>query len=312
MPELPEVETIKLGLEKYVKGCTIRDIEILHPKPFQGKKEDIIFAKIIDVKRIGKGLILELDNNFSIAIHVKMTGQLIYRDEITAKIELSPKVGIIPNKYTHVIFKLSKQQPGFGAYSDEVKIKDPEKSSERRLLKTHKNEDAILYFNDMRRFGWIKVIPTIEVKNLPFFKGVGPEPFKDLTLTLFKKIVSSSPTKIKLLIMDQTKIGGVGNIYANDSLYDAKIDPRRPGKSLTDKELECLYESLIKVLKLGLKLGGSSERSYVNILGQEGQYQRECLVYGKKGEKCKRNDGGTIERIALGGRGTFYCSICQN
>ena len=111
--------------------------------------------------------------------------------------------------------------------------------------------------------------------------------------------------------MDQSKIGGIGNIYANDALYEAKIDPRRPSKSLDKKEIKALYDAIIKVLEKSLNVGGASELSYVNILGQTGNYQNHTLVYGKKGENCKRQDGGIIERIVLGGRGTFFCRVCQ-
>lgn len=279
MPELPEVETIRRGLEKYVVSHKILDIEIRHPKPFQGDKSLVLNTKIIAARRIGKGLILDLDNKYSLGIHVKMTGQLVYRDKKTEKLPVSEKVKSVPNKYTHVIF--------------------------------HLDHNATLYYNDMRRFGWIKIIKTEEIDAVPFFKGMGPEPFKDLTFEVFNGIVKTSPTKIKLLLMDQAKIGGIGNIYANDALYEAKIDPRRSAKSLLLEEMKNLFEAIIDVMKTSLKEGGSSENSYVNVLGQEGNYQRVCLVYGKKGEICARCKKGVIERITLGGRGTFFCGNCQ-
>lgn len=279
MPELPEVETIKKGLEKYVVGHKIEDIQILHPKPFQGDTKDAIGSKITSVKRIGKGLILNLSNGKSLAIHIKMTGQLVFRDNYTAGIPVSPKVKSVPNKYTHVIFHLDK--------------------------------GATLFYNDMRRFGWIKVLPTFEVSKLPFFNSMGPEPLKDLSFELFEKIISNKKTNIKQLIMDQSKIGGVGNIYANDALFEAKINPRRTSGSLDEMEIKHLFDSLCKVLKKGIKAGGSSERSYVDVLGQEGSYQKLSIVYGKKGKQCPRGDGGIIKRITLGGRGTFYCDRCQ-
>src|SRR3989344_6996163 len=145
MPELPEVETIRRGLDKYVVGHTIKTVEILHPSVFQGDTKDVEGAKIIGARRIGKGLILDLSNKYSIATHIKLTGQLIYRDKKTEKLPVSQtKVGTIPNKFTHLIFVLDK--------------------------------NAKLYYNDQRRFGWIKVIPTDEVLDLPYFKGIGPEP----------------------------------------------------------------------------------------------------------------------------------------
>lgn len=279
MPELPEVETIRRGLEKYLVGRTIKNVEILRPKLFEGDVNNLEGVKILKSLRIGKGLILELSNKYSLAIHIKMTGQLIFRDKKTKNEVISTKVGTIPNKHTHITF--------------------------------HLNDGGVLYYNDMRRFGWMKVIPTDEIRQLNFFKNMGPEPLKDLTLEKFKEVLSKSTTKIKPLIMDQTKIGGIGNIYANDALFDAKIDPSRSAKSLKSNEMEDLFNSILKVLKKSLEVGGASELSYVNVLGQEGGYQHHSLVYGKDKKPCPRGDG-IIKRIVLGGRGTFYCSNCQN
>ncbi len=284
MPELPEVETVRRGLEKYLVGHIIEKVEIINPGPFQGEAKNVEGKKVTTARRSGKGLIIDLDNGYSLAIHIKLTGQLIFRDEKTKNEPLSLKVGVLPGKFTHVIFHLDK--------------------------------GGILYYNDQRRFGWIRVVNTSEIMDMPFFKTMGPEPFglgtgEELTLEKFGSILSKATTKIKPLIMDQAKIGGIGNIYANDALWNAKIDPARPAKSLTDKETKELFESIIKVMELSFAEGGASELSFVNILGQEGNYQSHTLVYGKTGKKCPRNDGGVIRRIELGGRGTFFCDKCQ-
>ena len=279
MPELPEVETVRKGLQKYVVGHKILNIEILHPKIFEGDKSLVINSKITGARRVGKGLILDLGNKYSLAIHIKLTGQLVYRGKETEKIKVSlQKVGTIPGKFTHIVFDLDK--------------------------------NAKLYYNDMRRFGWIKVVKTDEVFKLPFFKDMGPEPFKDLTLEKFEQILNS-PTKIKPLIMDQKKIGGIGNIYANDALYKAGIDPRRSAKSLTPEEIKTLYDAVLSVMKLSLENGGASELSFVNILGQEGNYQNHTLIYGKTGQKCKKC-GSKIIFFKLAGRGTYVCVNCQH
>ena len=279
MPELPEVETIRLGLQKYVVGHKITDIEVRLPKIFQGDPKNVIGAKVIAARRFGKGLVIDLSNGYSLAIHVKLTGQLIYRDPKTAKIPVSKvKVGSVPNKFTHVIFKLDR--------------------------------GAVLYYNDQRRFGWIKVVPTNKVSEMPYFKGIGPEVFKDLTLKKFEKIVSGSKVVIKPLLMDQKRIGGIGNIYANDALFLSGIDPRRKAHTLTEEEMKKLYKAIHTVMERGFKYGGASELSFVNVLGQEGEYQNHSLVYGKKGKECP-NKNGTIKKIYLGGRGTFFCPACQ-
>lgn len=287
MPELPEVETLKLGLQKYLVGHKIEAVEVRIPKIFFGDKKDILGAKIIGLKRIGKGLIIELDNNFVLTVHLKMTGQLVYRDQKTQNFALSAKVGgtILPSKWTHVIFTL--------------------------------NNGAFLYYNDLRRFGWVKVVSKDELPKVPFFKDMGPEPKvgpdlagKELTFAYFKEMVNQTNQPIKLILIDQKRIGGIGNIYANDALFKAGIDPRRKGKSLADEEIKALYDAIFAVLKKSLEYGGSSDENYVNALGQEGNYQNHTLIYGKEGEKCHLCPG-IIQKIMLGGRGTYFCASCQ-
>jgi len=283
MPELPEVETIKLGLQKYLVGHKIKDVQISVPKIFQGSAKQIIGAKVPDIKRIGKGLIIELDNGYVFTVHLKMTGQLVFRDKATQELILSKKVGgeTLPSKYSHVIFSLDK--------------------------------GAKLYYNDLRRFGWIKVLKKNELKDVAFFKEMGPEPKvgedlagKELTLEYFKNTIQKGNLPVKLILMDQKRIGGIGNIYANDALFLAGIDPRRKGKSISEEEARKLFEAIHEVIKKSLNYGGSSDENFVNVLGQEGNYQNHTLVYGKKGEKCSIC-GGIIEKIQLGGRGTYFC-----
>ena len=284
MPELPEVETIKLGLQKRLVGHKIEDVEIRVPKIFEGNPKDIIGAKIVDIKRIGKGLIIELNNNCVLTVHLKMTGQLVFQDATTQNSPLSAKVGgeTLPSKYSHVIFTL--------------------------------NKGAKLYYNDLRRFGWVKVVKKSDLKDVTFFKEMGPEPFVSkassgqaiLTLDKFKSILSSSNVVVKPLLMDQKKIGGIGNIYANEALFVAGVDPRRKAGSLSKGEIKKLYEAILEVIKKSLDYGGSSDENFVNALGQEGNYQNHTLVYSKKGEKCSIC-GATIEKIQLGGRGTYFC-----
>src|SRR3989338_824304 len=172
MPELPEVETIRRGLEKYLVGHKILDVEVRVAKLFEGDSNKVIGARVKEIRRFGKGLVIDLSN-----------------------------------KSTHIIFKLDK--------------------------------NAYLYYNDRRRFGWIRVVKTEDVSKMPFFKNMGPEPFPSagsgqvkLTLELFKKIISGKKTVIKPLLMDQTRIGGIGNIYANDALFLAGISPKRRAKQI--------------------------------------------------------------------------------
>lgn len=291
MPELPEVETIRLGLQRYIVGKTIEDVKVRLPKIVSGNSKDIIGVKVIGVRRFGKGLVIDLDNGYSMAIHIKLTGQLIYEGSDLAKdIHQSVKVGgQLPNKFTHVIFKLKSQKS---------KVKDDF------------GENAHLHYNDLRQFGWIKIVKTSEVQTLPFFKKLGPEPLSNLAMKQFSNIISSSNSSIKPLLMDQEKISGVGNIYANDALFEAKIDPSRKANKLSNEEIKKLYDSILKVLKEGLKYGGATEINFVNALGEEGGYQNHFLVYGREGKPCKVC-GGEIKKIKLSGRGTYFCPKCQ-
>lgn len=285
MPELPEVETIKLGLQQYVVGKTIIGVDIRLQKMFSGDAKDIIGAKIVGIRRFGKGLVIDLDNSFSMAVHVKMTGQLIYE-----KVSGVSKVSSVSRagKHTHVVFKLKVQSAKFKV-----------------------GEEAFLYYNDIRQFGWIKVLPTKDVLELAFFKNLGLEPFKNLSVRNFSEMLQKSKTAIKLLLMDQKKIAGIGNIYANDALYIAKIYPKRSSASLNAKEVKTLFNAIENVLKKGIDAGGASEWNYVDVLGGKGKYQNFFQVYQKHGRPCKRC-GTIIEKINLGSRGTFFCPACQH
>ncbi len=294
MPELPEVETIKLGLQKYLVGKAIVDVEVRLRRIFSGDEKNIINAKIVSVDRFGKGLVINLNNGYSIAAHIKLTGQFIYRDSTASNVKLSPKVGSqIPNKFTHVIIKLKTQSSKFKTIAQNAKV-----------------GNAFLYYNDIRQFGWIKIVKSDKLKEISFFRDLGPEPFKDLNFGLFEKIVKSSNTAIKVLIMDQKKIGGIGNIYANDGLFRAKINPERKAKDLKNSEIKTLYNAILYVLKKGLENGGASELNYVNALGQEGKYQHHFLAYAQNGKPCSCCKT-IIKKITLGGRGTYFCGNCQ-
>lgn len=289
MPELPEVETIKKGLEEYVIGDVITEVEIHLPKIFSGKKSEIIGAEITRIRRLGKAIILELSNGLSLIIHVKMTGQLIYilgNNAAEKSLKNQPISDFLPNKHTHVIFHLKSQNADGNT------------------------KKAVLYFNDIRKFGWIKIVKTENLKEISFFKNLGKEPLRDLTLADFKILLKKSKAPVKQVLMDQQKIAGIGNIYANDALWEAQIHPLRMANSLTKKESAALFTSIEKVLILGIETGGASERNYVNVLGGKGSYQNYFLVYKKTGKPCKRC-GEIIERIVVGGRGTFICQKCQ-
>ncbi len=281
MPELPEVETIRRGIVEKLKGKIINDVEVKVPKLFVGDPKNIIGAKITDAKRVAKVLEIVLDNGYSIIIHLKMTGQLVYRDKDSEKTFSgghSQKIYMNepPHAFTHIIYTF--------------------------------DDGSHLYYNDFRKFGWNKVIKSDEALKLLGPDKFGPEPMTDkFTTEYLKKIFAKTAKPVKLVLMDQAKISGIGNIYANDALYDAGILPTRPAKSLNDAEIMKLKEAIEDVLQLGLKYGGSSENTYVNIEGKKGRYMEVARVYQKE----KDPKGHLVKRIAIGGRGTFFCTECQ-
>ncbi|MCX6705931.1 MAG: DNA-formamidopyrimidine glycosylase, partial [Candidatus Woesebacteria bacterium] len=257
MPELPEVETIRLQLQKFLVGRKITGIEIRKPKSFVGEVKKILETRVLDVRRFGKVTVIDLDNGNSLLIHLKLTGQLL----------ISGVVG----PYTRVVINLDKGK---------------------------------LIFNDQRIFGWIRVVDSGQVTADRLISKLGPEPFKDLTLEKFTKVVKATSRAIKIVLMDQEKISGVGNIYANDALWLAQINPKRFAKNLSSGETETLYEALLKVLKDGLKFGGASDQHYLKPDGTLGEYKKHFLVYGRKGELCERpacrKRGAKIIRIVVG------------
>ncbi len=281
MPELPEVESIRTQLEMFLEGHSILSVEKTDPKIFQGNPPDIEGSQFTSVRRFGKVLIIDLDNDFSIMIHVKLTGQLIYRGpNLPNPRELSKKVaGGVPGRHTHVIFKL--------------------------------NNGGYLYYNDYRKFGWVKVIRTADSDSTGIVGKMGPEPFSTLTLEKFRAILGKTKRPIKVTLMDQERMSGVGNIYANDALYISKINPKRQSSGLTYEEQEVLYNSILSVLEKGMKYGGASELAFVTPDGQEGTYQMHTRVYNHTGETCVQCKKGVIEKYMLGGRGTYVCPICQ-
>lgn len=278
MPELPEVETIKLQLTKLLIGHRIEKIEVNAAKIFPKGQDKLIGGKVISVRRFGKVLVVDLNNGYSFLIHLKLTGQVVYSDS---------RLPNAPNKFTHVIFSLDRRSK--------------------------------LFFNDSRKFGWIRVEKTGEVENESFVKKLGPEPFgsasghgpKLLTLGIFRQILSKTSRPVKIVLMDQEKMGGVGNIYANDALWLAKINPRTPAKQLGSKTVGELYEAILRVLRNGIKYEGASDQWYLTAEGKKGSYQEHFLAYGRQGEPCERCHKAIFKKFFLGGRGTYFCPVCQ-
>ncbi len=293
MPELPEVETIVRDLNKELKNKKIVGIKLSDHKIFNllGKEINrVIGSKIIEVKRRAKMIIIDL-GEFSLMIHLKMTGQLVYKGAIRGYSDKGRGGEIIvgghpiisenkklPNKFTRVVFKF--------------------------------NDKSALYFNDVRKFGWIKLVFGEELKKID--ENLGIEPLsRNFTLKRFTQALASKrKTTIKQALLDQKYISGIGNIYADESLFASRLKPFRRVETLRANEINNLWRVIPKILRKAIKYRGTSFNDYIDAQGQAGNFVKHLKVYGLAGEKCK-NCGAIIKKMKLGGRGTQWCDVCQ-
>jgi formamidopyrimidine-DNA glycosylase len=285
MPELPEVETIKRELAKTLKGKVISQVTILWPKTVsptsvQNFTKMVTGKKILSLDRRAKMLLVHFSGELSLIIHLKMTGQLIFMPQ-TGKI-------ITGGHPTADI-----QTPG----------------RHTRLFFTFKDRSH-LYFNDLRKFGWFKILDDKLKKYID--TEIGLEPLsKTFTIANLKKIFTKYPNRtIKQILLDQHLLAGIGNIYADESAFLSSVLPMRKTKTLTNKEIRDLHQNIINVLKFSIKKKGTSAKNYVRSNGEKGGFVPHLMVYGRKGEACKRC-GLSIIKTKHAGRGTHYCPGCQ-
>lgn len=281
MPELPEVETVRRQLSEVIVGKTIKGVEVRRSKSFVGEPDVLIGKKIEKVSRQAKVIEIYLKNSKQILlVHLKMTGQLVYLDKKRRVYGGHPTpdwIGELPSKHTRVVIDFS--------------------------------DGGKLFFNDMRVFGWLKL--TEKEKYEETKSRVAPDVIdKHFTDEYLASVLANRKKPVKLVLLDQEKIGGIGNIYANDALFLAKIKPDRKAASLEKKEITKLHKALVEVIEKGIKYGGASAANYVDLRGLGGSYQEHFLVYKKDGQPCKVC-GSQIKKMKMGGRGTFYCEKCQ-
>lgn len=307
MPELPEVETVRRGLAGLLPGRRIAEISFDWPKGFPNAEADVaqflVNATVVDVKRRAKVLLIELSTKYSLVIHLKMTGQLVFVGQ-------KPEGGrwkVEGGKGTSATD--SEVRFGAGHPNESLVGTLPDKST--RVTFTFE-DDSKLYFNDQRKFGWIRLIPTAEVPNIDFFKKVGPEPLSaDFKSNDFiGRLERRKNTNIKAAILDQTVIAGVGNIYADEGLWFAKIHPATAVKDVPATKLVQLYTGLRDVMNLSIEKGGSSDKNYVNAEGKRGSYLTFASVFRREGKPCPRCHT-IIIKTRVAGRGTHTCPKCQ-
>ncbi|HLZ71235.1 MAG TPA: bifunctional DNA-formamidopyrimidine glycosylase/DNA-(apurinic or apyrimidinic site) lyase [Dehalococcoidia bacterium] len=271
MPELPEVEIVRRGLEPAVAGRTIRDVRftpeghrLLSGAPPAAFRDALVGRRILAAHRRGKYLILPLDDGRSLIAHLRMTGRIV------------------------------------------VEPKDaPEGSFFRAAIVLDDGNE--LRWRDVRRFGtWqlLEDLSALEVK-------LGPEPLADgFTPAALAAALAGRAAPVKAVLLDQRRLAGLGNIYADEALFMAGIHPARPAASLTAHEIERLHRAVRGVLEKGLSNFGTTLRDFVNAYGQEGRNREHLLVYQRTGEPCGRC-GTPVERTVIGGRGSHFCPVCQ-
>jgi formamidopyrimidine-DNA glycosylase len=275
MPELPEVETVRRQLESELKGKRIVSVDVR----FAGRlnvsatvfQKRLAGATLKTFGRRAKLLLLGFSNGWTLVVHLKMTGKFLIRSKSEA-----------PTKHDHVVFHLADKRQ--------------------------------LFFRDVRKFGYLKLVPTKDLAKLILDKeSYGPEPLDPgFTYRKFRMCLTGSPNKkLKPLLMDQTCIAGLGNIYADEACWFALVRPTRKVGTLTETELKGLYRGALGTLKDSLKHGGTSADDFLNVYGQPGGNEPYLAVYGRTGEKCRRRDGGVIEKIWIGARSAHFCPKCQ-
>lgn len=286
MPELPEVEVVKIFLEDKLLGQTISTIQILNSKSFIGDPKDVKNKEIIKFSRVGKQLSIHLSNGKILLVHLKMTGQLVLGDTMLGH---PTKFDKYPNKSTRLII----------SFASPVKGRCPK-------------DGGVLYFNDQRKFGWIKIYNSqseLAVDQSNLGHDILEEKFTPDYL--FSQLQRSS-RPVKSVLLDQHFFAGIGNIYANDALFLSNIHPSIPANQTSKIQSQKIHQNLILIMQQSILAGGSTmkDNKYVRPDGSYGNNQFSFRVYQRAGEPCLVCKT-LIKRIVIGGRGTFFCPNCQ-
>ncbi len=285
MPELPEVEITKRSLSKQILYKKVRSVTIINPKlryNLNREKLNILEGKIVKkIKRRSKYILLYFNDNNILLVHLGMTGRFYFIKNQSQKFDTSFYSS------TNIITK-----------HDHLKINF---------------EKFILIYNDIRKFGFIKLFNKECINSVNHLKSLGIEPLtSQFNFQYLKKKIYNKKTSIKNLLMNQTVVSGLGNIYVNEALFLSKIKPEKFGNKLANNEIIKLIRSIKKILKNAINAGGSTIENYHNSEGKIGSYQKNFKVYGREGRCCpRRRCKGNIRRLNHAGRSIFFCSVCQ-
>lgn len=303
MPELPEVQTVVSELNKRLRGRKIKRVQVnmskiisIGPQTVSNIRDVsqktvnefvklLTGRKFLSVKRRGKMLIFNVDGPLSMLVHLKMTGQFIFEDK-TQRAKTGGKYRILnrltaplvklPTKHTHVVFYFT--------------------------------DGSILFYNDLRQFGYLRIVKDADISKVAEFKNYGPEPLeKSFTFKVFQEALKNrKKIPIKLALMDTKVVVGIGNIYSDEILYHAHVMPDRQVDSLSTKELKAVFDQIKPVLQTGIKYKGSSVGDFVRTDGKWGSMGKHHFVYGRKNQACL-GCGTIIKSLKLGGRTSCFC-----
>jgi formamidopyrimidine-DNA glycosylase len=318
MPELPEVENLRIGLARKIVGQKIKNVKVLAPKlvagagnvraASRGKTAEFIkgiTGEVIErIERRAKNLIFRFRGGGLLLVHLKMSGQFVYREGGE----------IIQGGHPIRIVEIEQNKPGSRTF-DGAKRQSPKSKVSLPGKHTHiifELSRGTLFYNDIRTFGYLlyfKDYATFEKKN--HFKKIGPEPLsKDFTLARFARELKTNNSKLKIILLSQKAVAGLGNIYADEVCFEAGVRPTRRASSLNGEEIKKLYAAIKRILKRAIETGGSSVATYMLLDESRGNYAREHKVYGRGGEECA-NCGKKLKSITLGGRTTVFCVGCE-
>lgn len=290
MPELPEVQTIVSDLRKILPGLKIIDVfsewksSFKNPS-FEEFKKKVSGKKILSVERVGKNILINLDDGQTILIHQKMTGHLLY------------------GKW--------KSESGKWISEENGPLKD---DPQNRFIRTvfELSDGRQLALSDLRKFAKIILCPAGKLSQLKDIKYLGPDPTeKNFDFKVFLERLNGKKGRIKTILMDQNVFSGIGNIYSDEILWLAGVHPMRQTSSLSKTELNTIYDSIKKILNKAIVARGTSDSDYRDPYGRKGKYQEMLYVYGLDKKSCQKKDGGIIARIKIGGRSAHYCPVHQ-
>ncbi len=290
MPELPEVETVRRGLEPALKGHRLTRVQTRRGDlriPFpDGFVQRLTGRRVTHLRRRAKYILADLDNGETLVIHLGMSGRM-------------------------TVYRNGKPLPLDGLEGESVAAGGGNGPHDHVILET--DAHARIVFTDHRRFGLMTLVKTDRLDEDRLFKGIGPEPLdKNFTAAVLDAALKGKKTSIKAALLDQRVVAGIGNIYACEALWRAGLSPKRKASTIPGERAKKLVPAIKKMLEEAIKSGGSTLRDYAHADGSLGYFQHRFAVYDREGEPCRRKGcKGTIRRIVQSGRSTFYCPSCQ-